>query len=136
MLQTLTLVRASDSWPESAVGVARPLAETRVYHGDRHSDAAHNVWFEDRGRNSECQEPERHALPLRLEVRAHSPTGFAWGYGGSGPAQLALALLVDATGDAETALQHYQTFKSYAEFGITFVTPDPLLCRMGGQDAR
>jgi Family of unknown function (DUF6166) len=26
----------------------------------------------------------------------HSPTGFEWGYGGSGPAQLALALLLDA----------------------------------------
>ena len=25
----------------------------------------------------------------------HSPTGFEWGYGGSGPAQLALALLLD-----------------------------------------
>lgn len=28
-----------------------------------------------------------------LAVRNHSPTGFAWGYGGSGPAQLALAVL-------------------------------------------
>ena len=28
-------------------------------------------------------------------VRNHSPTGFAWGYGGSGPAQLALAILID-----------------------------------------
>lgn len=25
----------------------------------------------------------------------HSPTGFEWGYGGSGPADLALAILVD-----------------------------------------
>ena len=30
-------------------------------------------------------------LSLHLEVRDHSPTGFAWGYDGSGPAQLALA---------------------------------------------
>jgi hypothetical protein len=29
----------------------------------------------------------------------NSPTGFGWGYGGSGPAQLALALLADSLGD-------------------------------------
>jgi hypothetical protein len=52
-----------------------------------------------------------HPLPLHLDVCNHSPTGFAWGYGGSGPAQLALALLLDATGDADLARAHYQTFK-------------------------
>ena len=29
------------------------------------------------------------------KIRNHSPDGFEWGYGGSGPAQLALALLLD-----------------------------------------
>lgn len=46
-----------------------------------------------------------------LAVRSHSPTGFAWGYGGSGPAQLALALLLDRTGDPGRAARHYQAFK-------------------------
>ncbi len=32
-------------------------------------------------------------LPPRFDVRNHSPSGFEWGYGGSGPAQLALAIL-------------------------------------------
>ena len=32
--------------------------------------------------------------PLR-HIPCHSPTGFSWGYGGSGPADLALAMLVD-----------------------------------------
>jgi len=41
----------------------------------------------------------------------HSPTGFEWGYGGSGPAQLALALILDATGDRNLALRAYQWFK-------------------------
>lgn len=41
----------------------------------------------------------------------HSPDGFAWGYGGSGPAQLALALLLRLTTKA-FALEHYQDFKS------------------------
>ena len=31
----------------------------------------------------------------------HSPDGFQWGYPGSGPAQLALALLYDVTADRE-----------------------------------
>lgn len=32
-------------------------------------------------------------LPLYLEEVNHSPTGFEWGYRGSGPAQLAYAIL-------------------------------------------
>lgn len=32
-------------------------------------------------------------LDPRLDLQNHSPTGFAWGYNGSGPAQLALAIL-------------------------------------------
>jgi hypothetical protein len=51
------------------------------------------------------------ALPLRLDLRNHSPTGFAWGYGGSGPAQLALAILADAIVDDGRALRLYQDFK-------------------------
>lgn len=42
----------------------------------------------------------------------HSPDGFQWGYGGSGPAQLALAILLDATGDSEKAVQWHQSFKT------------------------
>jgi hypothetical protein len=33
-----------------------------------------------------------------LNIRNHSPTGFEFGYAGSGPAQLALAILVDYLG--------------------------------------
>lgn len=49
-------------------------------------------------------------LNPRLDLRNHSPTGFAWGYGGSGLAQLALALLADYLGD-ERAEELYQNFK-------------------------
>lgn len=45
------------------------------------------------------------------KLNNHSPDGFQWGYGGSGPAQLALALLLDATTIPETALAFYQDFK-------------------------
>jgi hypothetical protein len=44
------------------------------------------------------------------EVWNHSPDGFAWGYGGSGPAQLALAVLLKFT-DKQTAIENYQDFK-------------------------
>ncbi len=45
-----------------------------------------------------------------LRLMNHSPTGFSWGYGGSGPAQLALAILLKFV-DQDTALELYQTFK-------------------------
>lgn len=41
----------------------------------------------------------------------HSPTGFEWGYGGSGPAELALNILYAVTGNKELAMRHYQQFK-------------------------
>ncbi len=44
-------------------------------------------------------------------IRNHNPDGFNWGYGGSGPAQLALAILLDHTADPEKARQNYQKFK-------------------------
>ena len=50
-------------------------------------------------------------LNPRLDLWNHSPTGFEWGYGGSGPAQLALAILADHCGDDEQALNFYQRFK-------------------------
>ncbi len=51
------------------------------------------------------------ALDPRLDLDNHSPTGFEWGYGGSGPAQLALAILADYTRDDQLALNLHQRFK-------------------------
>ncbi len=50
-------------------------------------------------------------LAPRLDLRNHSPTGFGWGYAGSGPAQLALALAADALGDDDRARAVYQRLK-------------------------
>ena len=47
---------------------------------------------------------------LSLSFRNHSPDGFQWGYGGSGPAQLALAILLELV-DSDKALYLYQSFK-------------------------
>jgi hypothetical protein len=52
----------------------------------------------------------RRALPLRKDLYFHSKE-FAWGYGGSGPAQLALALLADSLRDVRKAKRLHQEFK-------------------------
>jgi hypothetical protein len=58
---------------------------------------------------------ERLSPRASLAVRNHSPDGFNWGYGGSGPAQLALGLMLDFLDDEpharEIAQHHYQQFK-------------------------
>lgn len=54
---------------------------------------------------------ETRGLDPRFDLRTHSPTGFEWGYGGSGPAQLALALAADVLADDEAALGVYQRLK-------------------------
>ena len=56
-----------------------------------------------------------HAAPQPFQggwitLAQHSADGFAWGDGGCGPAQLALALLLRAA-DHETSVAHYQAFK-------------------------
>ena len=63
-------------------------------------------------------------LDLRLDLANHSPTGFSWGYDGSGPAQLALAILADCCGD-EFALDNYQDFKREVIAG--FGQSEPLI---------
>ena len=50
-------------------------------------------------------------LNPRLDLVNHSPAGLAWGYFGSGPSQLSLALLADATGHDALALRLHQQFK-------------------------
>ena len=56
---------------------------------------------------------ERDGVPLdmRLDLWNHSPTGYEWGYLGSGPAQTALAILADALGNDRLASRLHQSFK-------------------------
>lgn len=56
------------------------------------------------------REHRDYPLPPRNDLYNHSPDGFEWGYSGSGPAQLALALCADVVGD-ERALRVYQRVK-------------------------
>lgn len=50
-------------------------------------------------------------LNPRLDLWNHSPSGFEWGYGGSGPAQLALAILADHLRDDVKAVRLHGDFK-------------------------
>jgi hypothetical protein len=50
------------------------------------------------------------SLDPRLDLRMHSDA-LNWGYGGAGPAQLALALAADVTGDDDLARSVYQKLK-------------------------
>jgi hypothetical protein len=84
----------------------KALKLEKTYRGYRRTDGSCVV-----------QVGRRRELPLRLDLRNHSPTGFEWGYGGSGPAQLALAILADCIGDKE-ALEVYQQFKREVVCGL------------------
>lgn len=56
---------------------------------------------------------ERLILPDRSQrVVNHSPDGFEFGYHGSGPAQLALAIMLEVTNDKRRAHALYQNFKT------------------------
>jgi hypothetical protein len=76
----------------------------RSYIGERDNDGVARVYVVHEDGKKEMLKP-------RLDIVNHSPTGLEWGYGGSGPGQLAVAILADATGDDEVALRHHQAFK-------------------------
>jgi Family of unknown function (DUF6166) len=74
----------------------------KYYHG-RRSEHRAGVDVEKDG--------EFYALDPRHDLKRHSMSGFSWGFGGSGPAQLALALAADVLGDDDKAEQVYQRLK-------------------------
>jgi Family of unknown function (DUF6166) len=50
-------------------------------------------------------------LPPRNDLHDHSPNGFSWGYSGSGPAELSLAMLMQVFQDWSRVQSIYQIFK-------------------------
>ncbi len=53
-------------------------------------------------------------LESHCDIVNHSPSGFAWGYQGSGPAQLALAIMCTEYGEDLSAHPcHYQDLKRH-----------------------
>lgn len=71
------------------------MNENVIYHGSRNEAGGSVVAVETAA--GELLGTLRH-------VERHSPGGFSWGYGGSGPADLARSLLLAALGDAAACL--------------------------------
>lgn len=72
---------------------------------------ANNLYVARRGQNrTAVVSVAGRPLDPRLDLWNHSPDGFEWGYAGSGPAQLALAILAHEYGD-DFAVAWHQRFK-------------------------
>lgn len=81
-----------------------------------------NFYYEGRLADGEAfafvnREGVEKPLDSRLDLSNSSPSGVAWGYRGSGPAQLALAILADyfqpLLSAGQIALALHQSFKSH-----------------------
>lgn len=83
----------------------------KTYIGTRDGNGTAVVYVQDSIHGSR-------EIAWRLDLRNHSPTGLEWGYGGSGPAQCALALLADVLENDARALKFYQRFKWHTICGF------------------
>src|SRR5438876_5676764 len=102
----------------SEKGVQRPMNERKAvrYRGRRLPDGC---VIERRDESIPGRGSWSKLSPLKsLRLRNHSSDGFEWGYGGSGPAQAALALLLDYTRNRGAALKLYQDFKFKVVAGL------------------
>ena len=77
-----------------------------VIRGERLGVGEVNVYIDDPKRGVKDITPER-----SQKLYNHSPDGFEYGYSGSGPSQLALAILLELMDDEGVALRLYQDFK-------------------------
>ena len=78
------------------------------FYGQRLPDHSARVWYADM---FEWEWTSRKLSLCLGDGINHSPTGFEWGYYGSGPAQLAYAILRYYTGSMKFAREHYMEFK-------------------------
>ena len=81
------------------------MANRVIFKGDREAAPAWRVRVDDKFLRSISP------LNLHRDIVNHSPDGFAWGYEGSGPAQLAFAILMYVLGDKDKVSRLYQAFK-------------------------
>jgi len=86
----------------------------KTYVGYRYHGAHVTVRTQNDG-----SERRDYPLPQRHDLYNHSPDGFEWGYSGSGPAQLALAICADVLGDDVRARRIYQRVKEVLIAPIT-----------------
>lgn len=81
---------------------------TKIYRGD----VDYHPPYDTHVTAAEEWNEGRTTLPLkhRLDLANHSPSGLSWGYSGSGPAQLALAILADCLQDDKAAVKYHHPF--------------------------
>ena len=79
---------------------------TRVFRGERDQAGRGRVHLD-----GELLAPSSTIWHTSLCLRNHSPSGPEWGYHGSGPGQLAIAMLLAVT-DTEEAERYYPLFRS------------------------
>lgn len=82
----------------------------KIYSGVRYGSTVQVDVVGGRGGSPYSRRPLRHIV-------YHSPDGFEWGYGGSGPADLARSILADVAG-LRVADALYQEFKSEVIAGL------------------
>lgn len=109
--------------PVQAAGATLPAADLsalrpphfpeKKYHGRRGRDGSPEVWVEECRNTPTGTEMTRPFAHCRCTSKCAitARRALPGGYDGSGPAQLALALLIDATGNEAIALRHYQESK-------------------------
>jgi len=85
---------------------------SRLIRGERDVDGTARVYIGD-----ELLAPGSALWHTSLCLRNHSPTGPNWGYHGSGPAQLAIVILLVVT-DTEEAQRFYPLFRSGVLAGL------------------
>lgn len=59
--------------------------------------------------------------PLKHEAR-HSPDGFSWGYGGSGPSELARCILLDHFGFLDPPVREERVEPVYQDFKFAVIS--------------
>lgn len=75
----------------------------KLYYGRRELGSKCAVFY--------VEGKQHQPLPPCNDIWNHSPDGFEWGYHGSGPAQLALAILHHITGCPHLSVELHQSFK-------------------------
>jgi hypothetical protein len=104
-----------------------PVVESVIYAENGPADLLHIKGSSEAGWVSSWVEVngKRLAVAPSLLIRSHSPTGFSWGYGGSGPAQLALAILLEAGlgVDADDLWPGGSAERLYQRFKEEFIVP-------------
>ncbi len=98
-----------------------PNGSDKVYIGQRPADdeiGDCRIWVERRGK----------AYALK-HVMVHSPAGFEWSYGGSGPADTALSILADYFGELPKVAQgrngESRAYALHQEFKWKFIASAP-----------